>query len=322
MNIAIIGAGKFGTAIASIAAQNKHAVTLYVRDKIQAEEINKQHTNSKIFPKIKLANQIKAVCGLDKTLNKADLIFLAVPGNSLPSVLQNIKPFAKDAHFINLSKGMNEHTQEISNEVFKRILGKEVAYGVLSGPNFAHEIIEREPTSSILASQNKKILEKGKRCLQCKFFEIYESTDVVGVEICGSGKNVIAIASGINKSLGLGQNSRAALFTKGFQELGNLLESLGGKKETMLQVSGIGDLFLTATSHESRNYQLGLLLGKGFPLKKALEKIQSSVEGVQTVNTFHKLAKTHHIKMPLVETLYQILHGKKPTHPMKELKRK
>lgn len=311
MKVGIIGSGKFGTALAFVAGQ-KNKVTLFTQYEEEVDQINTHHIHHKIFPQYELPKKIVAEKGFEKTLADQDIVFLAVPFQALIDVFSKIKPFIDEkTPIINCSKGLEQESGKTGSILFEQFFNSKEMYGVLSGPNFADEMMKKDFTASTLASYNPLVIKKAKKALFCSFFSLYPSSDVIGTEICGALKNIIAIATGIHKSLDLGENSRALLFSRSLEEISHLVGSLGGKKKTLLGLSGFGDIILTGNSFKSRNYQLGVWLGQGYSVDEALHKINSTVESIHTIESAHFLMKKHHFEMPIIQTLYRLINGEK-----------
>ncbi len=312
MKIGVVGAGNFGTAVAYLASKNDNQVFVFDRDKEKVEDINKNQKNSKVYPQAKLNSNITAIHGFDKKiLENLEILFIAVSSGSLRSVLEKLKNYApdnlKNYCIVNLSKGFERETLKRPSDVFEDVFGKEFLYGTLSGPNFALEMIRDDLSASVIASKDKEVFERVYKALSSPCFRPYSSEDIVGVELAGATKNAIAIASGIHGGLGFGKNSKAALITRGLAQTARLVEKLGGKRETVLGLSGVGDLVLTATSNMSRNYRLGELLGEGYTLEEARKKINSTVEGVETVKNLQKICEQNDLDMSIIYSVYKIL---------------
>jgi glycerol-3-phosphate dehydrogenase (NAD(P)+) len=312
MKIGIVGAGNFGTAVAYLAGKKDNEIFVFDRDKEKVEDINKNQKNSKVYPEVDLNSRIKGVYNFDQsTLKDLDVLFVAVSSDSLRSVLEKLKSYLpkdlKNYCIINLSKGFEKGTLKRPAEVFESVLGKDFLYGSLSGPNFALEMVRDDLSASVVASKNKEVFERVLEGLSSPLFRPYFSEDIVGVELAGAAKNAIAIASGIHESLGFGKNSKAALITRGLAQTARLVEKFGGNRETVLGLSGVGDLVLTATSSMSRNYRLGELLGKGCTLEEARKKIRSTVEGVETVKNLQQICEKNNLDMSIVSSVHKIL---------------
>lgn len=309
IKVGIIGSGKFGTALAFTTGQ-KHHVTLYSRYDEEVQEINTHHTHTKLFPHIDLPHNIHAHKGIDASIHTHDILFLAVPFQALGDVYSKIKPFLNPkTSIINCGKGLDIETGMTGSQLFEQFFGSKNMYGVLSGPNFAGEIIKRDITMAVIASENDSVCHQCQNALDTRFFYTQDSQDIIGTEICGALKNIIAMASGIHKSLDLGDNSKALLFTRGMQEIAFLVERLGGQKDTILGLSGLGDMILTSSSFNSRNYQLGVWLGDGYSVEEALQKIHSTVESVHTIKSAYNLMREFKLTLPIVETLHRLILG-------------
>ncbi len=313
MKVGIIGDGKFGTAIAFVAGQN-HDVTIFCRHKNRVQNINKDHINTEIFPRYSIPKSIKAQEELDNSITQMDIIFIATPFQSLKEVFTSLKPFVKKGSIIiNMAKGLQNKTAKTGSQIFEQFFGSKIRYGMLSGPNFAHEIMQKEPTATIIASKHKIVRTICQKALTTSFFKVQESLDVIGVELCAGFRSIISMAAGIHDSLGLGQNSKAYLLTTGMAEIGSLIQAMGGHKITIMSLCGVGDVFLTTTSAMSRNYKLGVWIGEGYNIQEALEKINSTVESIETIKTAFTLAQKHHVHMPILKTIHDLIKGEKIT---------
>ncbi len=311
MKISIIGAGNFGTAIALLASHNQeNQITLFDRDKDKVNGVNQEKRNLAVYPNFILPDNIQAKEIFDDSILESELIFVALSSNSLRDVLTQIKiGISSDSTpiVINLSKGIEGDSLKVPSQIFFDVFETDISYGTLAGPNFALEIMKQDPTASVIASKDPVVFEKVGKALSSEYFRPYSSGDVMGVELLASLKNVIAIASGIHESLGFGKNSKAALITRGLIQMSRIVLKAGGQIDTVVGLSGVGDLVLTATSDLSRNYRLGILVGQGYTLQEALSEIDSTVEGVETVKTALLLAQRYEVELSIVEGVKKIL---------------
>lgn len=301
-------------------AGQKHQTLLVSRYEDQVQEINTLHTNRKLFPQLQLPRKVKAIKGIEKALQQKDqdVIFLAVPFQALGEVFSKIKPhLTPNTSVISCAKGLDLESSKTGSQLFEQFFGSKQQYGILSGPNFAGDIIKRDITATVIASLDPKIGKKCATALENNFFYVEYSHDVIGVEICGALKNILAMASGIHQSLDLGENSKALLFTRGLNELAQLSQKLGGEDQTLWGMSGLGDMMLTAGSMNSRNYQLGVWIGAGYSVDEALHKINSTVESIHTVKSAYQMMNDLHLNLPIVETIYRLIQG--DTIPKDEL---
>ena len=299
-----------GTALAIVLADNGHEVRLWGHKPKQIEEINTYHTNKKYLPNTVLPELIIGYDSLEAALKNIDIIVLAVPTKAIREVLQKIVRFRKEPlMIIHVSKGIEPNThlrisEMIEEEVPAHLLKDIVA---LSGPSHAEEVVLRHPTTVTVSSKNIQAAEKAQDLFINKHFRVYTNPDLIGVEIGGALKNIIALAAGISDGLGYGDNAKAALITRGLAEIARLGGKLGAKPITFLGLAGIGDLIATCTSIHSRNWRTGNMIGKGKKLDEVLENMGMVVEGVRTTKAVYQQSKKLDVKMPITEVLYRIL---------------
>lgn len=307
--IGVIGAGAWGTALAQSFASNGKKVMLWARDAALADDINIMHQNRKYLTGINLHPDVRATPDL-AAVCKADILVPVVPAQHLRSVLELAKTnIANDKPVVVCAKGIEIETGKLMSDVAGDILPSAMI-AVLSGPNFAHEIARGLPAAATMASIYKTLMDPVRDQLANKNFRIYSSNDVTGVEVGGAVKNVIAIICGIVAGKGLGENARAAVVTRGLHEMARLAEAMGGHRETLMGLSGIGDLLLTCSSMQSRNFSLGVALGEGQKLDGILRSRQGVTEGVPTTAAVAQLAVRFKIEMPLVMAAHAVLLGK------------
>jgi glycerol-3-phosphate dehydrogenase (NAD(P)+) len=308
--IAVIGAGSWGTTLACLLSNKGFDISLWVYEKELAEEIEKTRTNRVYLPDIRIPENIKISYQVGEVVNKAQYILNAVPAQYTRSVFKDSLPFvSKEAIIISAAKGIERGTLMTISSVLKGLSGHKVA--VLSGPSFAKEVIKNMPTAVTLATEDKSTGMVLQEVFNTNNFRVYTHDDILGVEIGGALKNVIAIASGISDGLGLGLNARASLITRGLAEMTRLGVAMGAKERTFSGLSGLGDLVLTCTGHLSRNYTLGIKLGQGMKLRDILDQTMSVVEGVATAESAFELSKKYAIEMPIVEQIYKIIYEEK-----------
>ncbi len=304
--IAVLGAGAWGTALAVQAARAGHAVTLWGRDQARVAEMAKARENARYLPGVKLSPAIAPVADLDAVAG-AVLILAAVPAQHLRAVLQRL-PAAAAAPIVVCAKGVEQGTLRLPLEVVQQV--RPGAPGaVLSGPNFAHEIARGLPAAAVCASDDAALRERAGALLASPGFRIYGNDDVMGVQVGGAAKNVIAIAAGAVIGAGLGENARAALVTRGLAELSRLTMALGGRQETAAGLSGLGDLLLTTTGPGSRNTHLGHDLGKGRSLEEAVAATRGVAEGVATAPALVARAREIGVELPICQAVADLLAG-------------
>lgn len=306
-NITVIGTGSWGTALAQTLATKELDVTLWARRKDVADEVNKTHTNTARLPGVTLNPGISATTNLQEAL-KNDTILMVTPAQSMRSVLEQMKPHIRENHvFVLCSKGIEQDTLLIMSEVAAEILPS-TKTAILSGPNFAKEIALGKPAATTLACTNQTLAETLQNVIASKVFRPYVTTDIIGTQVAGALKNVIAIACGIAKGLEMGESARASLITRGLAEITRLGMAMGAKPETFLGQCGVGDMMLTCSSEQSRNFSLGLALGKGTPLSDILKDKKSVSEGVHTAKTCAALAKKYACDMPVCTNIHACIH--------------
>lgn len=309
-NIAVLGAGSWGTALSMVLADNGYSVRLWGYKQEQIDEINEKHTNEKYLPNIKLQKEIVGYTSLSDALAGIDEIVLAVPTKAIRDVLKQLIEILKTPiTIIHVSKGIEPDTlmriSEIIEDEMPASLLKDVV--VLSGPSHAEEVCLRHPTTVAVSSENLEAAKRAQDLFMNSHFRVYTNTDIIGVEIGGSLKNIIALAAGISDGLGYGDNAKAALITRGLAEITRLGIKMGANPLTFLGLAGIGDLIVTCTSVHSRNWRAGNLLGKGKNLDEVLESMGMVVEGVRTTKAAYQLAEKYDVKMPIVDALYHVL---------------
>jgi glycerol-3-phosphate dehydrogenase (NAD(P)+) len=317
--IAVIGAGSWGTTLAHLLSQKGSDVSLWVYEKDLAEEIERTRVNKLYLPDIRLPETIRVSHQIDEVVNKARYILNVVPAQYTRNVFKEISPYlSNESIIISASKGVERKTLMTISSVLKELTGHEVA--ALSGPSFAKEVIKKLPTAVTLATENRNTGFLLQEVFNTSAFRVYTHDDILGVEIGGALKNVIAIASGISDSLGLGNNARASLITRGLAEITRLGVAMGAVEKTFAGLSGLGDLVLTCTSVLSRNYTLGVKLGQGMKLKDILQQTVSVVEGVETAESAFELSRKYNIEMPIIEQVSKIIYeGKDPVLAVSDL---
>jgi glycerol-3-phosphate dehydrogenase (NAD(P)+) len=307
MNITVLGAGAWGTALAISLAQ-RHHVTLWARNQQQVAEMQASGKNQRYLPDIPLPPELKLEGDFDTALMDAEMIVLAVPISALRATLGKIALLPAPVAVIWLCKGFEAETALLSHQVVDEVLPPAFPRGVLSGPSFAQEVAHGLPTALVLASRDKEFARQAAHSLHNARLRIYTSNDVVGVEVGGAVKNVLAIAAGISDGMGFGYNTRAALLTRGLSEMTRLGIRLGGRAETLGGLSGVGDLILTCTGDLSRNRKVGLLLAQQHALPFILRELGHVAEGVYSVRAVHQLVQQLGVDMPICEAVYRVLY--------------
>ena len=320
MKIAVLGDGGWGTTLSILLYNNKHDVTLWGISPDYISYIQDKRENKKFLKGIKIPRDLKLTSSIEDALNGAEIIVLAIPSQYIRDVLNKLKPLdTKKAVFVNVAKGIENNTLMRMSEVIGDVLG-DVRLVTLSGPNIAREVATGIPTTVVASSVNKSLANKTQEVFTTKHFRVYTSNDLIGVELGGSLKNIIAIAAGINDGLGFGTNSKAAILTRGLVEIMRLGIAMGAKKETFSGLSGMGDLVTTCISPYGRNRWFGEEIGKGKKLSEIEKETEMVVEGVTTTKSAYELAKKYKVDMPITEQIYQVLyHGKDPRKAVTEL---
>ncbi|MDP4171447.1 MAG: NAD(P)H-dependent glycerol-3-phosphate dehydrogenase [Bacillota bacterium] len=309
-SVAVIGAGSWGTALALVLADNGHEVRLWSHNENQVEEVNRFHTNKKYLPEISLPNSITGYSSLKDALTHIEIIILAVPTKAIREVLGKIRSLQKTPlTVVHVSKGVEPDTLLRISEMIEEELPIEMLKDVvvLSGPSHAEEVSLRHPTTVTSSSKNLKAAEKIQDLFINHKFRVYTNPDVIGVELGGALKNIIALAAGITDGLGYGDNAKAALMTRGLAEIARLGTRMGANPLTFSGLTGIGDLIVTCTSVHSRNWRAGNLLGKGQSLEEVLDNMGMVVEGVRTTKAAYQLAEKYEVNMPITTVLYHVL---------------
>ncbi len=307
--IYIIGAGSWGTAFSYHLARKGIKVKLWVREKELFEKIKNERENTWFLPGFKLNEKIEPFNDLSLFSEQPpELTFLAVPTKYMRSVLRKFP--ARPKVVVNLSKGIEVETLARMSEVIREELGM-VEYAVLSGPTFALEVAEGNPTVVVVASKKYELAKKVQEIVSDQYLRAYTSDDVLGVELCGAVKNVIAIAGGAVEGLGFGHNTLAALIVRGIAEMKRIANAMGANPETISGIAGVGDLVLTATGNLSRNRKVGYELGKGKSLKEVLSSMKMVAEGIETSKAIVKLAGKYGVEMPISEKMVEVVFGGK-----------
>ncbi|MDQ0412121.1 NAD(P)H-dependent glycerol-3-phosphate dehydrogenase [Mesobacillus stamsii] len=308
--VAVLGAGSWGTALAMVLADNGHEVRLWGHNFAQIEEINQNHTNKKYLPGITLPSSVMGYSSLHAALDGMKMVIMAVPTKAIREVIRKMMESTSESVIIvHVSKGIEPDSllrisEMIEEEMPEKLLESVV---VLSGPSHAEEVSLRHPTTVTVSSKKMDEAEKVQDLFINNHFRVYTNPDLIGVEIGGALKNIIALAAGISDGLGYGDNAKAALITRGLAEIARLGVKMGASPLTFSGLTGIGDLIVTCTSIHSRNWRAGNMLGKGQNLDEVLENMGMVVEGVRTTKAAYQLAQKFEVKMPITNALYHVL---------------
>jgi glycerol-3-phosphate dehydrogenase (NAD(P)+) len=309
--VAVLGSGSWGTALADLLARNGHDVGLWTWSDALAREIRDTGRNETFLPGVELSPELTVTADIGGALEASEFVVSVSPSHRVRSVIEAASSFVPgDAVLVSASKGFELDTDLRMTQVIGEVLGEDRAESsvVLSGPSFATELARHLPTAVTLASHDPDNAERVQRLFQNRHFRLYTQSDVIGTEVGGSLKNVMAIAAGISDGLGLGSNARAALLTRGLAEMIRLAERLGGQAATLSGLAGMGDLVLTCTGDLSRNRRVGLALGAGRSLDDVLTEMTAVAEGVRTTRAARELAVDHGVEMPIVEAVYSVLY--------------
>ena len=318
MTISILGAGSWSTAIANILAE-KEEVLIYARDQKLADSINSNHINFKYFPDIKLSEKIRATSDL-KEIYKNKYIINGIPTQNIRSVLEKSRDYLRgNLVFINLSKGLELNTHKRISEIFDDF-DTDIKFAVLSGPSHAEEVILKMPTTIVCACEDESLAKELQQLFVRDYFRVYSSQDVVGVELGGAIKNILAFGIGMSSGLGYGDNAKAALITRGIHEMNRFAKAFGANPKTINGLAGVGDLIVTATSKHSRNNRAGILVGQGLSIDELEKEIHMVVEGIPTTKAVYELAKEKNVELPITNEIYQVLfEGKDCDQSVKDL---
>jgi glycerol-3-phosphate dehydrogenase (NAD(P)+) len=325
--IAIIGAGAWGTALSIVAGRNgNHRVRLWAHEQEVCESVETGRVNDLFLPEQTIPASVHATNDLAEALRNAEIVISVMPSNHCRRLFEKMQPFlSAEMLFVSATKGLEDGSLARMTEVIAQVLSAKKKFpariGAMSGPSFAKEAARGDPTAITIASEDHELTQTVQQALSDPRFRLYTNQDVVGVELGGSLKNVIAIAAGVCDGMGLGHNSVAALITRGLAEMTRLVVACGGKRETMSGLAGLGDLVLTCTGGLSRNRTVGVELGRGRQLPDIIAGMHGMVaEGVLTTSAAVGLAKTRRVEMPITEKMHAILHeGKSPREAIHEL---
>tara|TARA_B110000483_G_scaffold145435_1_gene173586 strand:- start:62368 stop:63405 length:1038 start_codon:yes stop_codon:yes gene_type:complete len=313
LRYAVLGAGSFGTVLANIIAENGYQCSLWMRDESEAAETRATGINTRYLPNLQLPDNLHIDSRLHTLAGECDVFLFTVPSNAVRAVAEVVSAHIRPgAYLISGTKGIEPVSSKLMSQVLEEeIPGHEIA--VLSGPNLAKEISERQLTGSVIASHSAELCALVQEVMGNSYFRIYSNDDRTGVELAGTLKNIYAILSGIASGLGFGANSMSMLITRSLAEMSRFASAQGANAVSYLGLSGVGDLIATCTSPLSRNYQIGLRVGQGMNLEQAVADLGQTAEGVNTVAVVHERAAQMNIPMPLCEGLYEILHANRPT---------
>ncbi|GGD51351.1 NAD(P)H-dependent glycerol-3-phosphate dehydrogenase [Pseudoxanthomonas indica] len=310
LRIGVLGAGSWGTALAALMARHGHRVTLWGRDEAVIGAIDQQHENPRYLPGIALPDSLRATADLATALADADLVLVVVPSHAFTETLRLLAPLRpSQAGVAWATKGFEPGSGRFLHEVAEEILGADVPLAVVTGPSFAKEVALGLPTAVTVHGHDAAFAQTMAEVLHGPAFRAYTGDDMVGAELGGAMKNVLAVATGVSDGMQLGLNARAGLITRGLNEMLRLAAAIGGKPETLMGLAGLGDLVLTCTGDLSRNRRLGLALGRGQSIQDAVREIGQVVESMQAADEVMRQAERNGIELPISSAVRAVLHG-------------
>ncbi len=306
MKIGIFGCGAYGMALSSILWENKCDITMWTKFEEEKKQLDETRKNEKLLPGFELPMNIKVTTDITECIENKDLLIIAIPAAHVDTLAIEMKPYIKDNHILIATKGIEQDTGLFINQILEKYLDtKNIA--VISGPTFAIDLISKMPAGLAVASKKKETIRRTKQALQNKYIKLRETDDVIGVEICGSIKNVIALSSGMLAGLGANDSTTAMLLTEAMHDMKEIIDAFHGDKKTVLSFAGFGDLILTCTSVKSRNYSFGKLIGEGKTKKEIDEYLKNTtVEGFYTLESIYKLLKNKKVSIPIIDLIYDI----------------
>lgn len=315
MKVGILGAGAFGLALSHILVKNKVTVEMWTHNEEEAKVLDKKRISKKLDG-YKIPKEIKFSTNLEETVNGKDLIVMAIPAFAFEDVTKQLSKYIKKNQPVLIAtKGIQQNTCLFLNDVFAKYLKNSVA--VISGPTFAVDMIKDAPIGFSMATKSHKTEMVIRKCFENSTTKFRRTRDITGIEICGSIKNVMAIASGMLEGMGVTDSTRALFLTESMNDIKELIDALGGKKKSILSFAGFGDILMTCTSKNSRNFSFGYLIGSGAS-KKEIDKYleNTTVEGMYTLKSIHKLVRRKKVKMPIINLIHDIIEGKKDKEEM------
>ncbi len=313
MKIGMFGSGAYGLALTSILSYNKHEITIWTKFKEEKELLQKERGNDKLLPNYRIDDNVKITTSVKECIKDKDLLIIAIPAAFVNDLCIEMQPYIKDNHILIATKGIEQGTGLFMNEIITKHLNTE-NIAVISGPTFAIDLVAQMPAGLSLASNSPETMLFVRKALQNHYIRLRETTDITGVEICGSIKNVIALAAGMLEGLSANESTKAMFIAEALHDMESILYAFECNKRTVLSYSGIGDLLLTCTSTKSRNYSFGKLIGQN-PGKEKIEDYlkNTTVEGYYTLESIYKLLKDKDVTIPIIDLIYEIVvRGKTP----------
>ncbi len=320
MNISVIGSGGWGTALTLLLCRSGHRVCLWSYLPEESERLKNDRENKEFLPGVPFGDaDIRFTCDIDEAAEFGDILVSAVPSMAVASTAEKLAKKADGKIIVNVSKGIDEKSLRRLSEIISEKLPRSTV-AVLSGPSHAEEVARGIPTTNVAACADPETAAKVQQIFNCETFRVYTNPDVCGVELGGAMKNVIALCAGIADGCGFGDNTKAALMTRGLHEISRLGVAMGAREKTFAGLSGVGDLIVTCTSMHSRNRRAGILLGRGKTLDEALSEVHMTVEGVWATRAGYELGKKYNVELPIINQAYAVLfEGKSPLAAVKEL---
>lgn len=313
MKIGIFGTGAYGMALSSILTNNNHEVIMWTKFEEEKELLKTKRSNERLLPGFKLPDDVKITTSVEECIKDQELLIIAIPAAFVDSLCSEMKPFIKDNNILIATKGIEQGTGLFMNEILEKYLDtRNIA--VISGPSFASDLITKMPAGLSVASRSPETILLAREALQNNYIKLRESTDIEGIEICGSIKNVIALSAGILAGLKANESTKALLIAEAMHDMEQILDAFNCDKRTVLSYAGIGDLLLTCTSVKSRNYSFGKLVGET-PSREVIEDYlkNTTVEGYYTLESIYHLLKNKEVSIPIIDLIYEIIvRGKKP----------
>ncbi len=322
LTVAVLGAGNWGTALADLAARAGHSVRLWMRNPAQAEEIETKRTNAKAIPGYVVHERIRATTSLELAVRGADLVTVVIPTQSMRQVARGLgEVLAPEQPVLHATKGLEIDTLRRVSEILREeTCARQI--GVISGPNIAAEIAQGRPAGTLVASPFPRLVALGRRAFSSSRFRVFGGDDVLGVELAGALKNVVALAAGMATQMELGENAKALLITRGSAEIAGIARAMGARASTFAGLAGIGDLLVTCASPLSRNHRAGAALARGMTLEQAVASLGQVAEGVHTAKAARVLAARHGVEAPLLDRVHRVLYGGlAPADALKQLMR-
>ncbi|GGH24603.1 NAD(P)H-dependent glycerol-3-phosphate dehydrogenase [Paenibacillus segetis] len=306
---AVLVAGSWGTALASVLADKEMEVSMWTRNEAQRDEINVQHRNERFLPGVDLSPRIVATCDMEEAVLGAKAVVIVAPSSAVREVARNLKPYwHEDMTVIHATKGFETETLKRISTVIAEELGcEEGRIVVLSGPSHAEEVVKKCPTTVVVASLEEQQAVRAQDLFMNSYFRVYTNRDMIGVELAGALKNIIAFGAGMSDGLGYGDNAKAALLTRGLAEITRIGVEMGANPLTFAGLAGVGDLVVTATSKHSRNWRAGYMMGEGKPLETVLNSMGMVVEGIRTTKAAHTISEKYKVQMPIAGQIYRVL---------------